>query len=106
MDSITVAIPGLIYRGRVNRKDFPHGEIEGEKREYGSCDFEVDTKLKEAEPAVPLRGFIGRTWLYMNDAYKVWISPEDLKVYRAWAKAYPPQQWELDRRKRIEKALP
>lgn len=87
-----------------DRRDFPYRDIPGEKREYGACDFEVDTKLKEAEPAVPLRGFIGRTWLYMHDVHKVWISPEDLKVYQAWADAYPPQQWEQDRKKRIGSA--
>lgn len=85
-----------------DRSNFPHREIEGEKREYGACDFEVDTKLKEAEPAVPLRGFIGRTWLYMYDVHKVQISPNDLNVYQAWADAYPPQEWELARKKRIK----
>lgn len=105
---ITADLNNLVPEiGELNadRSDFPHGEIQGEKREYGACDFEVDTKLKEAEPAIPLRGFIGRTWLYMHNVYKVWIAPEDLKVYQAWADAYPPQKWEIERRKRIKGAI-
>lgn len=88
-----------------DRRDFPYREIPGEKREYGACDFEVDTKLKEAEPAVPLRGFIGRVWLYMNETHDVPITEEDRQIYTAWAKAYPPKEWEKERQKRIRQTL-
>lgn len=88
-----------------DRRDFPYREIPGEERAYGACDFEVDTKLREAEPSIPLRGFIGRTWLYMHEAHGVFISDEDAKVYKAWADAFPPQQWEKDRQERIRQAV-
>ena len=84
-----------------DRSDFSYREIDGEERLYGQCDFEVDTKLKEAEPAVPLRGFIGRTWLYMNSTYNIPLSEEELKVYHKWAEAYPPADWEIARRRKI-----
>lgn len=87
-----------------DRQNFPYSEIPGEKREYGACDFEVDRKRKIVEPAVLLRGFIGRTWLYMHRTYSVPVPVEDLKLYQAWANLYPPEQWELDRKKRISKA--
>lgn len=88
-----------------DRQNFPYSEIPGEKREYGACDFEVDTKKKIAEPAASLRGFTGRTWLYMHRTYNVPVSAEDLKLYQAWANAYPPQQWEIIRNKRIYDAI-
>ena len=88
-----------------DRSNFPHREIEGEERAYGLCDFEVDFKARTAEPAVPLRGFIGRTWLYMHDVHGVLLTDEDKTVYQAWAKAYPPQKWEVERRGRIQKTL-
>lgn len=93
--------------GEINadRNNFPHREIAGEERVYGACDFEVDFKARTAEPAVPLRGFIGRTWLYMHDVYDVILSDEDKAVYKSWAEAFPPAQWELDRTARIQKSL-
>ena len=86
-----------------DRRNFPYREIEGEQRLYGQCDFEVDAKLKEAEPAIPLRGFIGRTWLYMNRTHNVPLTDEDRKVYQIWADSYPPAEWEIKRRKQIER---
>lgn len=93
--------------GEINmdRSNFAHSEVEGEAREYGSCDFEVNRKLRTAEPAVHLRGFIGRTWIYMEAAHELDVPAEDKTVYRAWAEAYPVEQWELDRSNRIEKTL-
>lgn len=88
-----------------DRRDFPYRDIPGKEREYGACDFAVDAKLKEADPAVSLRGFIGRTWLYMHKTYGIFMSDEDKEVYSAWAKEFPPQQWEIDRRQRIKRAL-
>lgn len=88
-----------------DRRDFPHREIEGEDRQYGQCDFEVDAARKAAEPAEPLRGFIGRTWLYMSETYRLTLPEEDRAVYEAWADAYPPDAWEMQRRSRIETTL-
>lgn len=88
-----------------DRQNFAYSEIPGEKREYGACDFEVDRKRKIVEPAIPLRGFIGRTWIYMHRVYNVPVSAEDLKLYQAWADLYPPQQWEISRIEKINKAI-
>jgi deoxyribonuclease-1 len=88
-----------------DRRDYPHGDIPGEARAYGACDFEVDAKLKEAEPAIPLRGFIGRTWLYMHRTYDVAVSDEDLSVYEAWDHKFPAEAWEKALRARTRAAL-
>ncbi len=88
-----------------DRNNFAHREIAGEGRHYGRCDFEVDRTLKSAEPSAPLRGFIGRTWIYMHEAYGVQLAEDDLKVYQAWDALYPPEQWEIDRRQRIREAV-
>ena len=88
-----------------DRSNYPHREIEGEERAYGACDFEVDFKARKAEPAIPLRGFIGRTWLYMHKVHGVRITEEDKRVYTAWAQAFPAQKWEIGRQNRIWQTL-
>jgi len=89
----------------MDRSNYAYNEIAGEERNYGACDFEVNRKLKEAEPATHLRGFIGRTWLYMHRVHKVKISDKDMEVYKAWADTYPAEKWELDRKIRIKNTL-
>lgn len=87
-----------------DRQNFPYREIPEEKREYGACDFEIDTKKKAVEPAIALRGFIGRTWLYMHRTYNIPVAAEDLKLYQAWASLYPPTPWETAIHSRINRA--
>ena len=52
--------------GEVNgdRSNFVFGEIDGEEREYGQCDFEVAERI--AEPMKSIRGDIARSYFYMS----------------------------------------
>ena len=88
-----------------DRSNLPHGEVPDEPRVYGACDFEVSRKPPAAEPAIPLRGFIARTWIYMNHTYALGLSDNDMAIYYAWAQAYPAQQWETERNNRIERTI-
>jgi len=88
-----------------DRSNYPHREIHGEARRYGECDFEVDFKEKEVEPAIPLRGMIARTWLYMHRVHGISLTEQDFRVYRSWSEAFPAQQWEQERDRRINRAL-
>ena len=89
--------------GEVNgdRLNHPYGTVKDEPRAYGSCDFEVGGRPKVAEPTDSVRGELARAMLYMADRYGV-----DVRMARrelmAWHGNNSPQQWELERARRIE----
>lgn len=51
------------------RSSFAFAEIDGEMRNYGDCDFEVNSSRAVVEPALAVRGEIARATLYMQDTY-------------------------------------
>lgn len=55
--------------GEINglRSNCSFGMIPGEKREFGSCDMEIENR--KAEPPSGVRGKITRTYFYMDWAY-------------------------------------
>jgi deoxyribonuclease-1 len=77
--------------------------IEGEKREFGKCDVEI--KNKKVEPRESIRGEIARTYMYMDSAYpgRGIITKRNRKLFEAWNKIDPVDEWECDRAKRIER---
>ena len=91
--------------GEVNgrRSNYSMAIIEGEAREFGKCDVEI--KNKKVEPSESIRGEIARTYMYMDSAYpgKGIISKKNRKLFEAWNKIDPVDEWECDRAKRIEK---
>ncbi len=86
--------------GEVNgaRSNSVYGELPGEAREFGDCDFEVGSGV--AEPAPALRGDVARAWLYMADTYGVDIGPHR-SMLEAWHREDPPDDWERERSRRI-----
>jgi deoxyribonuclease-1 len=84
-----------------DRSNFRFKEIDGEKREYGACDFEIKDKI--AEPTKSVRGDIARIWLYMIDVYKLDIEVEYIKLLRTWSILDPVSDWEITRDERIKK---
>lgn len=91
--------------GEVNgdRKNYRFGMITGEKREYGQCDFEVDSRLRRAEPPPEVRGDIARVSFYMEKMYGVALSDQQRQLFTAWSKQDPVDAWERERNQRIEK---
>jgi deoxyribonuclease-1 len=91
--------------GEVNgdRAHFRFGEVVGEPREYGACDFEVDRSGRVAEPRAALRGDIARAYLYMHYAYPggLPLSATERRRFEQWHQADPPTQWERTRNRRI-----
>jgi deoxyribonuclease-1 len=55
--------------GEINdlRSNYSLAMILGEKREFGTCDMEIEGMKAETPPEV--RGNIARTYFYMNAAY-------------------------------------
>lgn len=86
-----------------DRSNFKFGMIAGEPRAYGQCDFEVDFKGKTAEPAENVRGDIARIYFYMRDTYGLQISRQQNQLLEAWSRQDPEDDWERERKRRIEK---
>jgi deoxyribonuclease I len=86
-----------------DRSNFEYGEIPGEARVYGACDFEVDVTERLAEPAESLRGDIARTYLYMHEAYPggLPLRKDERKRFEAWSRKDPPTPFERTRNQRI-----
>jgi deoxyribonuclease-1 len=82
------------------RKGLPFGEVDGEPREFGTCDFEVGEKT--VEPAESIRGDIARVYLYMAHAYEMPLEESEEAMFEKWHKADPPSDWERERNLRIK----
>ncbi len=90
--------------GQINgdRSNHEYGEVAGEPRAYGTCDFEVGGDPKKAEPRPAIRGNIARIWFYMSETYNVPLSTEKRQMLEEWAEADPVGEWERIRDTRIE----
>ncbi len=90
--------------GEVNgkRSDYNWGMISGEKRAFGTCNIEVDSSIRRAEPPENVMGDIARTMFYMSDTYRFNLSRQDEQLYTAWSRMDPPDAWEIERNRRIK----
>ena len=83
------------------RSNKMYGDIRGEYRAFGKCDFESTKKL--VEPQDSIKGNIARTYLYMISKYNV--SKDRLKELpnlQKWSMDDPPDTWECKRNKLIQ----
>lgn len=83
-----------------NRSDLPFGEIEGEDRVYGDCDFEVQGGL--AEPEAKDRGEVARAYLYFERVWGMKLSEEERELFQIWNEEDKPDSWEKNRNTRIK----
>lgn len=94
-----VAEDGLINQ---IRSDKPMEEISYSEKSFGKCD--IKTNKRSFTPRKEAKGFVARTYLYMDQAYpqaRV-ISNKNRKLYEAWNKMYPVTKTECQRAKFIE----
>jgi len=88
--------------GEVNadRSNYAYGDVPGEERRYGQCDFEMGQQTdgtRIAEPGdSPLRGVLARAMFYMAEVYGVDVQLPLTTVWE-WHLQYPPQPWETQR---------
>jgi len=91
--------------GEINgrRSNYSFGMIPGEPREFGACDIEIVDR--KAEPPEKIRGNIARTYMYMDSVYPGHgiISKKNRKLFEAWNKMDPVDEWECERARRIER---
>lgn len=109
-DPVFRAIEGDMHNlvpaiGEVNgdRSNYKFGIIEGEERVYGLCDSEVDFKARRFEPPANVRGDIARIYFYMSDKYKIRLSAQQRKLFNAWNKLDPVDDFERVKNARVYK---
>jgi deoxyribonuclease-1 len=90
--------------GEINgdRRDYNWGMIPGEKRAFGTCNIEVDSSTRRAEPPETVMGDIARIMFYMEETYGFRLSNQDRQLYTAWSRQDPPDAWEVERTRRIK----
>ena len=96
-----------LYPSRKNinkaRGSLPFGEVSGENRRYGKCDFEVDYRRRLIEPRPASRGNIARAMFYMHDTYGLKIFNKQGRMLKKWHQADPPDREERRRNDLIAK---
>jgi deoxyribonuclease-1 len=88
------------------RNNFAMAELGAEKAEmskFGSCKVKIEDR--KFEPMPQAKGRVARTYLYMDQAYpgRGIISEKNQKLFEAWDKLHPVDDWECKRAKLIEK---
>jgi deoxyribonuclease-1 len=86
------------------RSSYSFGEIAGEERAYGRCDFEVDHRRRLAEPRPASRGEIARAMFYMRETYGLAVFPRLGRLLLEWHRQDPPSAEERRRNDAIELA--
>jgi len=91
--------------GEVNeqRAHYALGLVPGEDRAFGRCDFEVDRGAGVAEPRPEIRGDIARIHLYMEAVHGVRLREPHRRLLESWHRDDPPDAWERERDRRIER---
>lgn len=85
------------------RGSFRFGEISGERRVFGDCDFELDTRQRAVEPRAASRGEIARAMFYMHHEHGLTIFRRQGEMLQRWHLQDPPSEEERQRNDRIEK---
>ena len=89
-----------------DRSSYHFGNIRGEPRQYGNCNFEFNGLV--VEPPSESKGDVARAYFYMNDRVKALLgyeimSREEQKMFQKWDWNDPPDYWECKKQARIEK---
>lgn len=90
---------GAVNAVRGNRQ---YSELSGKHPDFGSCEAKVEGN--RFEPPARAKGQVARASLYMDDSYPIFnLSRQQRRLFEAWDKEYPVDEWECARAKRIEK---
>lgn len=88
--------------GQLNaiRSNHPYGEVDGEPRAFGACDFEVEDRV--AEPRDSIRGDIARRYFYLEAVWGLELTLAEREVFGRWAEADPADDFERAWNERVE----
>lgn len=78
-------------RGNYSFSELPHIDF----KQFGSCRFKIDHKLRQVEAYGYKKGIIARAYLYMAKRYTINLEPSAQNLYLNWNKQYPPTKWEI-----------
>jgi deoxyribonuclease-1 len=83
------------------RSNYPFGEVGGEPREFGRCDFEVGHRV--VEPRNEIRGDLARIYFYMDARYPGFdiVNKKNEGLLSAWDRDDPMDESERARIQRI-----
>lgn len=84
-----------------DRSNLPFGQVAGEPRQYGACNFEIGGSPRVAEPPDNVRGDAARIWFYMSETYGVRLSPAMAELLRRWSEDDPVDDWERTKNERV-----
>lgn len=84
------------------RSNFNFGIVNGEIRDFGVCDFEIDSSSHLAEPKESIRGDIARIYFYMIDRYKITVDKQYFDQLNEWSLQDPVDVPEIERDRRIK----
>lgn len=89
--------------GEVNgdRSNYGFGMLSEKPSQYGACPFVVNFKQRTAMPPAYSRGAIARVYLYMSERYRLRLSKQDRRLYEAWNRQYPVDEWERWRNRNV-----
>lgn len=88
--------------GAVNaaRSNYGMTMLPGEPSAFGSCAMKIAGR--KAEPPDAAKGTVARASLYMAAAYAPFrLSAGQRKLFHAWDRLFPPDDWECERERRI-----
>lgn len=89
--------------GEINamRSNYPMAQIPGEKRRFGTCDIEIESRT--IEPRQSVRGDIARIYFYMDWAYPGYqiVTDTNQALLQQWSRDDPISAEELLRAKKI-----
>ncbi|KKN09754.1 hypothetical protein LCGC14_1043490 [marine sediment metagenome] len=93
--------------GEINgdRKAYRFGMLPGEPNQYGRCSAKISSSQRVMEPRPEVRGDIARTYFYMSQQYGLKISKQQQRLFKAWDKQDPVDDWERSRELRIAKYM-
>ncbi len=85
------------------RASFRFGDVGGERRDFGQCNFEIDERRRVVEPRPVSRGEIARSMFYMHTAYGMTIFTKLGRTLQRWHREDPPSKHEQYRNDVIER---
>lgn len=91
--------------GEINerRQNWRFGEVAGEPRAFGRCDFELDRDARVVEPRAAIRGDIARIHFYMAEVHGVRLAADQRDLFEIWHREDPPDESERRRHRVIER---
>jgi len=91
--------------GEINslRSNYSFAIVPVKEKQFGKCDVKISNR--KIEPPDEVKGDIARIYFYMDNAYpnRGIVSTKNKRLFQAWDKKDPVDNWECERSKRIER---